>query len=421
MHPGRDRPAGVLAQGVTALTTPAVTATRRPRTPRAGLEHRAPASNTARRPRAPLRSVAMPRVLVLSTVHQAEDPRIRRRTVAVLAREHAVRYMTPPPEPTAADDVEWRPLPGSRPARWGRALAASLRGDVDLVSLHDPETIPIGLAARVLRRRPVVFDVHEDVPGQLRTKPWLPAPLRAPLAWLAAALLRVAERSFTITLAEPNYRHLFRRDHPVLPNYPEPDGLPDPQPSDGSVVYVGDITEARGAALAVEAVGALPAPRPPLRLIGRVRPELARRLAARAADLGVELDLPGFVPHPDAMAAAAGAAVGLSPLADTPNYRHSLPTKTLEYLAVGIPVLASDLPGTAEVLAGRPGVRLLAPSDVVAWRDALADVLADRTARDRAREGVDDVRARFRWPAPELRAVYAEALAHTRRPRSGRR
>ena len=363
----------------------------------------------------------MSRVLVLSTVHQAEDPRIRRRTVAVLARAHAVRYMTPPPGPTAADDVEWRPLSGSRPVRWWRALVASLRGDVDLVSLHDPETIPIGLAVRVLRRRPVVFDVHEDVPGQLRTKPWLPGPLRAPLALLAAGLLRVAERSFTITLAEPNYRHLFRRDHPVLPNYPEPDGLPDPRPSDGSVVYVGEITEARGASLAVEAVGALAEPRPRLRLIGRVRPELARRLVKRAADLGVELDLPGFVPHPDAMAAAARAAVGLSPLADTPNYRHSLPTKTLEYLAVGIPVLASDLPGTAEVLAGRPGVRLLAPSDVFVWRDALADVLADNSVRDQARQGIDDVRARFRWPAPELRAVYAGALADTRRPRSARR
>lgn len=357
----------------------------------------------------------MSRVLVLSTVHQAEDPRLRQRTVAVLARDHLVRYATTPPGPAdaggPASSVEWRPLRGSRPARWVRALKEALRSDVDLVSLHDPETIPIGFAVRALRRRPVVFDVHEDVPGQLRTKPWLPAPLRVPLALLAAGLLRAAERVFTITLAEPNYRHLFRREHPVLPNYPEPGALPEPRASGGAVVYVGDVTEARGATLAVEAVGALAPPRPPLRLIGRVQPELARRLTARATDLGVDLDLPGFLPHPQAMAAAAEAAVGLSPLADTPNYRSSLPTKTLEYLAVGIPVLASDLPGTADVLAGRPGMRLLPPSDVTAWRDALAEVLADDQIRAAARRGVEDIRERFRWPAAQLRAVYADALA----------
>ncbi len=353
----------------------------------------------------------MARILVLSTVHQAEDPRIRRRTVAVLADEHDVRYVTPPPGPVDAAAFTWRPLHGGRVRRWFTAAREILRGDVDLVSLHDPETIPLGLAASLLRRRAVVVDVHEDVPDQIRTKPWLPAPLRGPLAGLAAGLLRLAERVTTITLAEPNYAHLFARRHPVLPNYPDPDGLPAPAPSEGAVVYVGDVTEARGALLAVEAVGALPEPRPPLRLIGRCAPALARRLAARGAELGVAVDLPGFLPHPEAMAAATRAAVGLSPLADLPNYRHSLPTKTLEYLALGVPVLASDLPGTAEVLDGLPGVALVAPEDVTAWRDALAESLADPDRRRAAREGAEAVRARFRWPAERLRVVYAAALA----------
>lgn len=353
----------------------------------------------------------MARILVLSTVHQAEDPRIRRRTVAVLAGEHDVRYATPPPGPVDAGAFTWRPLRGGRVRRWLAAARHALRGDVDLVSLHDPETIPLGIAVALLRRRAVVVDVHEDVPGQLRTKPWLPAPLRAPLAWLAARLLRAAERACTITLAEANYAHLFAGRHPVLPNHPDPDGLPAPAPSDGSVVYVGDVTEARGALLAVEAVGALAEPMPRLRLVGRCEPALARRLAARGAELGVAVDLPGFLPHPEAMTVSARAAVGLSPLADIPNYRHSLPTKTLEYLALGVPVLASDLPGTAEVIDGLPGVRLLAPRDVAVWRDALAEALADPGLRAEARAGAEAVRERFRWPAERLRVVYAAALA----------
>ena len=76
-----------------------------------------------------------------------------------------------------------------------------------------------------------------------------------------------------------------------------------------------------------------------------------------------------------------------------------------------MPVLASDLPGTAEVIDGLPGVRLLPPRDVGAWRDALVEALADPSVRQAARGGAEAVRARFRWPAERLRVVYAAALA----------
>ena len=354
-------------------------------------------------------------MLVATTVHQAEDPRIRRRTVAVLAADATVRYATKPPPPVDPRDHQWRPLPGGRVRRWLAVAREAWRRDVGLVSVHDPELVPLAIAVRVLRGTPAVVDVHEDVPAQLRTKAWVPRPLRRPLAWGAARLLRAAERACAITLAEPNYAELFRRDHPVLPNYPDPDALPAPADDDGWFVYVGDVTATRGALLAVEAVARLDPPRR-VRLIGRCAPDLAARLRYRAAEAGVELDLPGFLPHPEAMARLAGATAGLSPLADIPNYQRSLPTKTLEYLGAGVPVVASDLPGTREAVGDLPGVRLAPPiprsgepdeGTVAAWADALAQVRADPTARASARRAAEVVRARFAWPAQRLREVYA--------------
>ncbi|QBI20685.1 glycosyltransferase [Egibacter rhizosphaerae] len=355
-------------------------------------------------------------VLVLSTVHQADDPRLRYRTVAVVAADGPVRYATRPPAPATVDDHEWRALPGGRPRRWLAAVREAWRRDVALVSVHDPELIPLALATRYLRRRPVIVDVHEDVPAQIATKAWLPRPLRRPLAWLAAGLLRAAERGCVVTLAEPNYADRFRRAHPVLPNYPDPASLPQAAPSDGWFVYVGDVTEVRGARLAVAAVGRLEPPRR-LRLIGRCASDLATVLRADADAHDVELDLPGFVPHPHAMARVATAEAGLSPLADIPNYRRSLPTKTLEYLGAGVPVVASDLPGTREVVGDLPGVRLVAapgpgppaPHDVQSWAEALRAVRADPGVRARALTGRDAVRARFAWPSTHLRRIYADA------------
>jgi glycosyltransferase involved in cell wall biosynthesis len=346
-------------------------------------------------------------LLVMSVVHQADDPRVRMRTVGVLAQRFVVRFVTRPPAPVDRGDHEWVALGGRRLRRHVRAIREAWRHDIGLVSLHDPELIPLGLAVHLLRGIPVVFDVHEDVPSQLRTKPWLPGWLRAPLALLAGALLHVAERSLVITLAEPGYGRLFRRRHPVLPNYPLIDQLPDPMPAGRDIVYVGDVTDARGAGFAVEVVARM-ATRHRLRLIGRCSSELRVRLRALAADRGVELDLPGFLPHADAMRAVAGAAVGLCPLEDQPNYRHSLPTKVLEYLALGVPVVASDLPGTAELAGGRPGVQLLAPRDVDAWARALEQVVADPQWRREAMAAADDVRKQFAWPADRLLETYID-------------
>jgi glycosyltransferase involved in cell wall biosynthesis len=321
-----------------------------------------------------------------------------------------VRYATKPPAPRSVGDVDWVKLDGPRWRRWFAALREALRPDVGVVSIHDPELIPAALLVRLLRRRPVVVDVHEDVPGQIRTKAHVPAPLRAPLALAATVLLRGAERWCTVTLAEAGYQRRFRRPHPVLANYPIIEDLPAPAEDAGYVAYIGEITEIRGAVLALEAVAAMQEPRP-LTMVGRCLEPLRSRLRTRAAALGVDLDLPGFLPHAEAMRIAAGATVGLSPLLDVPNYRRSLPTKVIEYLSLGVPVVASDLPGTVEVIGGLPGVRIAAAGEVTAWTAALDEVCADAPARRaEARANAEEVRRRYSWPAEELLAIYEAAL-----------
>lgn len=343
--------------------------------------------------------------LVVTTVHPPDDPRVRERTLRSLARDFEVRYATRMPGPAVRDDHEWIALEGSRPVRWMRALAQMTRSDVAVVSLHDPELIPAALIARLVRGVPVVVDVHEDVPAAIGQRDWIPGWLRQPLAWVAARLLRLAERFCTVTLAEPGYRRLFREEHPVFPNYPAGRSLPEPAPDGGFVVYVGDVTEARGAADMVEAVARLDRPRP-LVMIGRCPEHLAARMVERAEALGVALELTGWLPHREAMERAAGASVGLSLLRDLPNYRHSLPTKVIEYLALGIPVVASDLPGTREAVDDLAGVAFVPPQDPMAAAAALETVAGDAGLREELRTGAPGIRERLVWPDDAVRALY---------------
>lgn len=354
------------------------------------------------------------RALVVTSVHQSDDPRVRERTVRTLAVAFDVRYATRQPPPASGGDHDWVRLAGGRLRRdWG-AFLRMLEGDVDVVSVHDPELIPAALVARLLRRVPVVVDVHEDVPAAVLQRSWIPRPLRRPLAWVMRGLLLLTEGVCVVTLAEDGYRRLFRREHPVFPNYPPAGSLPPLAWDAGHLVYVGDVTEERGALDMVEAVGAMSRPRP-LRLVGRCSGALAERMRRRAAELGVRLEFTGLLPHRAAMEQAAAAAVGLSLLRPLPNYLHSLPTKVVEYLEMGLPVVASDLPGTRAAVTGLAGVALVPPSDPAAAGAALDRMVGDGEARRVAAAQAPGLRERMVWPAAELVTLYLEAAGRRAR------
>ena len=244
------------------------------------------------------------------------------------------------------------------------------------------------------------------MPGQLRTKPWLPRLLRRPLAALAGGVLRLAERVIEISLAEENYAPLFRRRHPVFPNYLG-DDLPPLAGAGGraGIAYLGDITEERGLLTAVDAVGRSGVGAP-LTLIGRCSHQVRVRLEAAARAGGVDLTFTGFLPPAEALAEVARHALAISPLHDTPNYRHSLPTKLLEYLALGVPVVASDLPGSRDVLDGSPAVVWVPAGDVESLATALGAAFHDADLAEAALAAAGGVRARYRWPAAAVRELY---------------
>jgi glycosyltransferase involved in cell wall biosynthesis len=344
-------------------------------------------------------------LLVVTTVHPPDDPRIREKLIRSLGDAWEIRYAARPPGPTDDEGLTYRSLRGGRVARWMAALRQMLASDVDAVSLHDPELIPAGLLAS--RWKPVVVDIHENVPAQILTKERIPAPLRRPLSGFSRWWLGLADRHLAVTLAESGYQGLFDRERPVFPNYPDAALL---RRSDGSesgpVVYVGDVRVDRGALDLVEAAG--DAGRERVVFVGRCADDLARRLRVAGESGGVQVEVAGWLPYPDAMEVAAGASIGVSPLRDVPNLRQSLPTKTLEYLAMGVPVIATDLPGTRTVIADLPGVVLVPPSDRAAMAAALKG--ADANLTKAALEGADEVRRRFRWPAEAVRAFYDSLL-----------
>jgi glycosyltransferase involved in cell wall biosynthesis len=138
----------------------------------------------------------------------------------------------------------------------------------------------------------------------------------------------------------------------VVGNVPSATVFPHPEHVEprNAVVYVGDITEARGICAMLEIVRRVPDVR--LELIGSIAPALAERVRERAERDGTlgRITLTGRLPYEEAWARAAGALAGLSLLSPTPAYRAATPSKLWEYMAAGIPIVASDLPAQRELI-----------------------------------------------------------------------
>lgn len=108
----------------------------------------------------------------------------------------------------------------------------------------------------------------------------------------------------------------------------------------------------------------------------------------------------GFLPNDAALARVGGALAGLCLLRDAPNYRHSMPTKVLEYMAHGVPVVTSPLPLAAQTVR-RHRCGAVAPfGDPEAVARAVLRLREDPMARELAgARGHDAARRLHDWRA----------------------
>ena len=99
-----------------------------------------------------------------------------------------------------------------------------------------------------------------------------------------------------------------------------------------------------------------------LLLIGDgAKPDDRRSLQERAKELGVEsqLEITGFLPRREALALIRTADVCVSPFNPSPILDVASPTKLIEYMALGLPVVANTHPDQSQVLReSRAGVRV---------------------------------------------------------------
>lgn len=298
------------------------------------------------------------RVAHLSTVHPPRDNRIFHKECRALQEAGLDVWLIIPQEGDEnAEGIMVHGLP-----RRGSRLKRMLLGQFDawralnkvqpsLVQFHDPELIPVVALWKTIHRRKAVYDAHEDLEKQIDGKTYLPSWARSAARSASKVLIAMADLTMDgIVVATPHIATNFRNENTlVVHNYPwlgEFTETIDHEHKPRVMVYVGGLSEARGFSSMNEIVEHVPNSK--LVLAGSMDGEVRMKFETSPAGAAVEylgkLDtnaVPGVLEQ---------SSLGLVLLKPLPNYLESLPTKLFEYMAAGIPFVATDFPYWRDLL-----------------------------------------------------------------------
>ncbi len=369
-----------------------------------------------------------PKICHLTTVHDPLDDRIFYRECATLAAAgYQVVIIAPADGALDIDGVRIRALPKAHGrlnrmigTTW-KAYRAALQEQADLYHVHDPELLPIGFLLRMKSKR-VIYDAHEDAPDDMMAKAWIPRWLRPPIAWLAHAGMHLTGGLYSgIVAATPRIATRFPASKTALvANYPGSAELLcatvpfAERPNDA--VYVGSLNPARGIAHIVRAF-MNPAIPESTRLVIAGRFEGVAGSAfehdVRSSPGWSRVDYRGWQPRDEVLKILRSSKVGLVLLHPQKSFLESLPTKLFEYMAAGMPVVASDFPLWKAIIDGAGCGILVNPLDCDAIAKAIGFLLNNpQEAEAMGRRGRQAVVSHYSWAeqAHNLLKLYGTVL-----------
>lgn len=368
----------------------------------------------------------MNKIAHLTSVHSLYDIRIFHKECKSLAQAgYKVTLIVPHDENEVVDGIKIKsvPKPKNRFDRMTRLLwrigRMAIEEKAHLYHFHDPELIVVGILLKLLRKK-VIYDVHEDVPRQMFSKHWIHPRLRFVIAWSAALAEWIGGQCFdgvnaatpTIALRFPPPKTVTVQNFPFSNEWVQDQFTPYDQRAT-ILIYVGGISEYRGAKEMVLAVGLLPRYlQARLQLAGDFNPMGFEEELTRVS--GWErVDFLGWQSREQVYRLFGRARIGLVVLHPLVNYLTSYPIKLFEYMGAGLPVIASDFPLWRKIVEEAGCGLLVNPLDSERIAEAIQWLLVHpEEAEAMGRRGQDTVRKYYNWDteAKKLVAFYRTIL-----------
>ncbi len=295
----------------------------------------------------------MVKVCHISTVHHAGDPRIFHKECVSLAKAGFEVYLV-------NQDTEDKEIQGvkikhlkshkSRKDRFFamfKAFSLARKTKAKIIHFHDPELMWIAVWLRIFGRK-IIYDVHEDVAKQILDKKWLgPKWVRRFVSFSYQINQKICCCFFSgVVTATPEITSKFSTKKAItVHNYPILGYLDDAPNANidktkPSVIYAGGLTELRGIYELIEAVGELNG-QLELWLLGPWESDNFHE-KCKASKGYQYTKYFGKKTLQEVYTYYQLADVGAHVIQPIPRYLIGIPTKILECMAIGMPVVLTE-------------------------------------------------------------------------------
>ena len=308
---------------------------------------------------------------------------------------------------------------GIRVARQARAIGA------DLYHVHEPELLAPTLAA--IGGRPVIWDAHEPYQDKLFERAWIPQRLKPAVSvgWKMAEWLLVRRCAAVVTVSALMAKHFesMHRRVCVLHNYPRLNILAAGTDLGAGrrrnrCVFAGSLTQPNYILGIIRTIAVLKRRGLEIGLDLAGKPESQAFMdtmleTIRTLDIQDRVKFHGLLSRQNAIRLQAQSGIGLVVAWPNAGNKVGYPIKMFELMALGLPLVYSDLP-TFRAVAGESHCGLpVDPDNVEQVADAIARIASDERFADRlGAAGCTAIQQRFNWELeePKLLNLYRDLI-----------
>jgi glycosyltransferase involved in cell wall biosynthesis len=276
----------------------------------------------------------------------------------------------------------------------------ALRIRASVYQFHDPELIFVGVLLRIAGKK-VIYDVHENFPLQVSSKQYLWKPIRMILSKIGKVYEDIGVYLFNAVItATDSIKNRFSENvqHKVevVKNYVDYNEI---QPAiytskPAEICYVGGISYHRGIDLILKSISKQHVK---LNLAGifhddSYRNELMDYPGWRQTEYWGVLDRNGIQDIYDL------SRVGMLLLRPREGFLDSLPIKLFEYMAAGIPIIASNFPLWKKIIEENQCGLCIDPFDEEGIQSSIHYLLHnEKAAEEMGRRGRELVMHKYNW------------------------
>lgn len=364
----------------------------------------------------------MKKVCHMTSGHLSEDTRVFRKECVSLAKAGYEVYLVVRGGSYEKDGVHITGVGNPSGGRLNRMTSfarsvyqKALAVDADVYHFHDPELLPYGLKLKK-KGKTVIFDSHEDVPGTIRKREWIPDFLRKGVLVAYTRLEKsVCRRLDAVITATPHVTKRFLSINPraiLVTNYPIFSPIVQPPDFESkTMAFAGGISGQWNHHHIIQALEKLPGCS--YLLCGPVEDGYLQKLQALPGWKQVQYR--GKVPGGEVPGLLARSCVGLALLSYIPNSDgktgNMSNTKIFEEMMAGLPVVCTDFVLWKEFVERWRCGLCVNPEDPEAIAAAVQYLLDHpEEARQMGENGRKAVEEEFNWSTEEkkLLALYRD-------------